>query len=232
MDTLEPNESGWWYKVSDPIRFRECKACAKRIGEDVQTGQKMLHIGGCPKCPVGLPKHEHSTRKKKCGKTQATKGKTMEVRRSLRLSTQALPENLYCELDEDEGMDSDDQKMQQGLLCVSTDPRRVGGPGGEPTIISLEELRALLITQQSMEDQTVWLTTAQAGFPVSADGTGFQNDTYRRLGKPIARFLHPAISNFIQKRLKECNSTGQAGKAPWEPDPKPLMANHPPRVTD
>ena len=51
-------------------------------------------------------------------------------------------------------MDSDgdlDQEMLQDYLCVSTDPRRVGGPGGESTIISLEKLRALLLTQQSME---------------------------------------------------------------------------------
>ena len=40
-------------------------------------------------------------------------------------------------------------------LCVSSDPRRVGGSRGEMTIISLEELRAPLITQQSLEDQTV-----------------------------------------------------------------------------
>ena len=55
-------------------------------------------------------------------------------------------------------MDSDDDldpQMHQVHLCVSTDPRRVGGSGGEPTIISLEELRDLLITQQSLEDQTV-----------------------------------------------------------------------------
>ena len=51
-------------------------------------------------------------------------------------------------------VDDLDQEMQQGHLCVSTDPRSVGGPGGEPTIISLEELRALLITQQALEDQT------------------------------------------------------------------------------
>ena len=91
--------------------------------------------------------------------------------------------------------------------------------------------------------------------------------THRLLGKPVARFLHPAISNFIQERLEELNSKGQApsrmenlakrleetwgktysniqitsidspkivplGKATWEPDPKPLMANHPPRVAD
>ena len=62
-------------------------------------------------------------------------------------------------------MDSDgdlDQEMQQG--------------GGEPTIISLEELRALVIKQQSLEDQTDRLTTTQAGFPVTSDTKEFQND--------------------------------------------------------
>ena len=143
----------------------------------------------------------------------------------------------------------------------------MGGQGDEPTIINIEELRALLITQQSLEDQTVWLTTAQAGFPVTADATEFQNDRDMLLGKPVARFLHPAISNFIQERLEELNSKRQApfrieqltkrleetwgrtnsniqvtsivspkitpqGKATWEPDPKPLMTNHPTRVTD
>ena len=150
IDTLEPNESGWWYKVSDPIRFRECKSCSKRIGEDVQTGHKTINIGSCPKCPIGKPKHEHSTLRKKYGSAQTTKDKIRESRRSLRLSTQTLPEKVHCELDEDECMDSDsdlDPEMQQGQLCVSTDPRRVGEPAGEPTIISLEELRDLLITQ-------------------------------------------------------------------------------------
>jgi hypothetical protein len=55
-------------------------------------------------------------------------------------------------------MDSDgdlDQEIQQGHLCVSTDPGREGQSGGEPTIISLEELRDLLSTQKSLEDQTV-----------------------------------------------------------------------------
>ena len=85
IDTLETNESGWWFKVSGPTRFRECKTCAKRIGEHVQTGHKTINIGGCPKCPVGKTKHEHSTRKKQCGDAQTVKDKIMEVRRSLRL---------------------------------------------------------------------------------------------------------------------------------------------------
>ncbi len=77
-----------------------------------------------------------------------------------------------------------------GHLCVSADPRRVGGPGGEPTIINLQELRTLLLTQQSLEDQTVWLTTAQVGFPVTEDSQEVQVDRDRFLGKPVTRFLH------------------------------------------
>jgi hypothetical protein len=213
MDTLEPNESGWWYRISDPIRFRECKACRKRIGEDVQTGHKTLDTGVCPKCLIRKPQRERSTSKKQGGNKQVATDKIVGARRSLRLSTQVLPENVYHELDEDVYMDSDDdldQEMQQDHLCVSTDPRRVGGTGGKPTIINIEELRALLITQQSLEDQTVWLTTTQAGFPVTADATELQNDRDRLLGKPVAHFLHPTISIFIQDRLEELNSKRQA----------------------
>ena len=97
-------------------------------------------------------------------------------------------DNVYCELNEDVDMDSDDdlgQDFQQGYLCVSADPRRVGGLGGEPTIINLKELRTLLRTHQTLEDQTVWLTTAQAGFPVAADAQEVQTDRDRILGNPV-----------------------------------------------
>ena len=116
--------------------------------------------------------------------TSPAKAVTPERRRSLRLSNRALAAGAYCELNEDVDMDPDDdleQDFQQGFLCVSADPRRVGGPGGEPTIITLKELRTLLCTQQTREDQTVWLTTAQAGFPVAADAQEIQTDRDRLL---------------------------------------------------
>ncbi len=77
-------------------------------------------------------------------------------------------------------------------------------------VINLKELRTLLHTQQSLEDQTVWLTTAQTGFPVTADTQEVQTDRDRLLGKTVARFLHPAISTFIQTRWQELVSTDQA----------------------
>jgi hypothetical protein len=121
MDTLEPNESGWWYKVSDPIRFRECKACTKRIGEDVQTGHKTLDTGVCPKCPIRKPQHGHPTRKRQGGNKQAVTDKIVGVRRSLRLSTQVLSENVYCELDEDVCMDEDDDLYPSEGHCHLVD---------------------------------------------------------------------------------------------------------------
>ena len=105
--TLTPNALGWWYKVSDSIRFKECRSFAKRIGEDVEIGHKPLGIMSCPKCPVGKSKYNHSVCRKQHGVDQTGKDKTTEVRQSLCLRTPIQSENRYCELDEDECMNSD-----------------------------------------------------------------------------------------------------------------------------
>ena len=246
-----------------------------------------VEFRGCSKCPINSLKPVTSTHRNQKEEILPAKDVTSERRRSLRLSNRALTAGVYCELNEDVDMDSDDdleQDFQQGYLCVSEDPRRVGGPGGEPTIINLKELRTLLRKQQTREDQTVWLTTTQAGFPVVADAQEIQTDRDRFLGNPVVRFLHPAISSFIQTRWQELASTKQTPshtevlvkrleetwrwaqpiaripderleatwhrtqpsarlpdvsskvtpqeKVLWEPDPKPLMANHPTRVID
>jgi hypothetical protein len=167
---------------------------------------------GCLKCPIDRFKPTASTRSKQKEEMLPAKDVTSERRRSLRLSNRTLVAGVHCELNEDVDMGSDDdleQDFQQGYLCVSADPRRVGGPGGEPTIINLMELRTLLRTQQTREDQTVWLTTAQTGFPVVADAQEIKTDRDRLLGNPVALFLHPVTSSFIQARYQELASTNQ-----------------------
>jgi hypothetical protein len=96
----------------------------------------------------------------------------------------------------------------------------------------------------------------------TADEGELENDLDRQLGKPTARYLHPAISAFINQRQQELVTQDQAPsmvesrvmeleseldtqeecmESPvrnkdatevitWEPDPLPLMTNHPPRV--
>ena len=114
----------------------------------------------CLKCPIRI-KPTTSTRRRQHGGKPPTKDAISERRQSLRLRNRVLEGNVYCELNDDEDFDSDDglgQDFQQGYLCASADTRRVGGPGGEATIIHLKELRTLLRTQQTLDDQTVWLT--------------------------------------------------------------------------
>jgi hypothetical protein len=96
-------------------------------------------------------------------------------------------------------------------LCVSADPRRSGQTEGvENFIITAEELRRILKAQCEEEDQTVWMTTAQAGFPTTAAEGELDNDLDRQLGKPIARYLHPVISAFITQRQQELVTKDQA----------------------
>jgi hypothetical protein len=106
----------------------------------------------------------------------------------------------YTYSDDEEGV----KEEIQGYLCVSADPRRSGQTEGvENFIITVEELRLILKTQCEEEDQSVWMSTAQAGFPTTATEGELDNDLDRQLGKPIARYLHPAISDFIIQRQQE-----------------------------
>ena len=65
--------------------------------------------------------------------------------------------------------------------------------------ISLPEKNS---SQSPLED-TVWLTTAQTGFPTTATEGELDNILDRQLGKPTARCLHPAISAYILQRQQE-----------------------------
>ena len=152
----------------------------------------------------------------------------------------------------------------QGYICVSADPRRLGtDEGGEDFILTTKELRELLRTQCQTGDQTVWITTAQAGFPTTATEGEIDNTLDRQLGSPTSRCLHPAISALILQRQEELATQHRAPSATearameleeewgtqepqkearnrqtepsedgtWEPNPLPLMAKHPPRIT-
>ena len=54
------------------------------------------------------------------------------------------------------------------------------------------------------------MTTAQTGFPTTATEEELDNDLDRRLGKPTARCLHPAISAFILQRQQELSAQDKA----------------------
>ena len=154
--------------------------------------------------------------------------------------------------------------MQQGYLCISADQRRVGAGGGEAIILNPRELREAITLQQTTEDQKIWMTSAQTGFPLERDTDEVINNKDVQMGRNTARYLHPVISVYIADWEADLASTGtqppplaQAAidlenewshkyvmgtwisptetsppSVIWHHDPPPLMANHPPRVTD
>ena len=250
--SLESEDPGWWYTVTEPVKFRVCEVCTDRRGNDLDEETRAMHSRECRGCAKMLQEPTTKSKKRIEGK-----GIQPEAQRALRTRN---PQVRYNFSDDEEGAEEE----IQGYLCVSADPRRSGQTeGGENFIITAEELRRILKTQCEEEDQTVWMTTAQAGFPTTVAEGELDNDLDRQLGKPTARYLHPAISAFIIQRQQELVTQDQAPsmaesramelesewgtqeecmESPvrnedateditWEPDPLPLMANHPPRVT-
>ena len=249
--SLEPEDRGWWYTVTEPVKFRVCEVCTDRRGDDLDKETRAMHSKECKGCADMLQEPTKRSKKRTEGK-----GKQPATRRALRTRDQKA---RYTFSDDEEEV----KEKTQGYLCVSADPRRSGQTeGGENFIITAEELRLILKTQCEEESQTVWMTTAQAGFPTTATEGELDNDLDRQRGKPTARCLHPAISAFITQRQQELVTQDRAPsmtesrslelesewgqeehmESPvrnkdnteditWEPDPLPLMASHPPRVT-
>jgi hypothetical protein len=252
IGSMEPEDKGWWYTVTEPVKFRVCEVCTDRRGNDLDEVTRAMHSRVCRGCAKML---QEPTKKGK--KRIEGKGIQPVAQRVLRTRNQQARYNFS---DDEEEV----KEEIQGYLCVSVDPRKSGQTeGGENFIITAEELRLILKAQCEEEDQTVWMTTAQAGFPTTAAEGELDNDLDRQLGKPTARCLHPAISAFIIQRQqdlvtqdqapsmteiramelesewgtqKECTESPARNKdatedITWEPDPLPLMSNHPPRVT-
>ncbi len=67
-----------------------------------------------------------------------------------------------------------------------------------------------LQAQCEVEDQAVWMTTVQAGFPTTSAEGELDNDLDRQWGKLTARCLHPAISDYILQRQQELSMQDQA----------------------
>jgi hypothetical protein len=75
-------------------------------------------------------------------------------------------------------------------------------------ILNPKELRRALTLQQTMEDQTIWMTSAQTGFPVERESDEVTNSTDAQMGKHTARYLHPTISAYIADWEADLASTG------------------------
>jgi hypothetical protein len=168
--------------------IKECKGCAEIFQEPIKTGGKRTR--GKENKPMTK-------------KTQTQVVKQREPRHKSQ-------KDRYNFSDEEEDLSDTDDEIP-AYLCVSADPRRSGSAeGGENFILTAEELRLSLQVQCQEEDQTVWLTTAQTGFPTTDTEGELDNILDHHLGKPTARCLHPAISAYILQRQQELLSQHRA----------------------
>ena len=164
----------------------------------------------CPECPVKVRKRKNSGSKKNQGKNQKghPEQESNRTQRSERRPIYAEPPDAPTDEDSEEVSDNDSGDMQIGYLCISGDPRRVGVGAGEPMILNPKELRRVLTLQQTMEDQTIWMTSAQTGFPLERETDEVKNSTDTQMGRHTARYLHPAISTCITDWEAYLASTG------------------------
>ena len=83
--------------------------------------------------------------------------------------------------------------------------------------------------------KSIWLTTAQAGFPTTPTEDEVSSLRDLQLGRSTARHLHPEISAFIGRLQNEIDAENRDTEIQedtfWEPNPSPLMVSHPPRIT-
>ena len=135
-NTLEQDEPGWWYTVSNEMGYQGCRSCKNRIGKDHQDADR------CPECPAKVRKRKNSGSKKNQDKNQKGRPEQASKRpqRSERRPIYAEPPDAPTDEDSEEAPDNDSGDMQIGYLCISADPRRVGVGVGEPMILNPKEL--------------------------------------------------------------------------------------------
>jgi hypothetical protein len=135
--TLAPQEPGWWYTISEEVRFQECGICLKRIASDLDEETRAAQSKECKGCKA-LSEANSSPRKKRgpansAKKRKQNKPKKGELprspRRSLRIRHQKVIYHLPSS-DEDDMSNSEMPSKNIGYLCVSADPRRAARASG------------------------------------------------------------------------------------------------------
>ncbi len=160
VGSVEPEDLGWWYTVNEPVKFRLCRLCMERRGDDLDEETRSMHNKECKGYDEILqePTKKDSKRAVGQGKQPTTKRTQSQVvnQRELHTRSQQVRYNFS---DDEEGLHDTDDEIQ-GYMCVSSDPRRSGSAvGGKNFIITSKELRMSLQGQCEVEDQAVWMTT-------------------------------------------------------------------------
>ncbi len=127
--SLEPQDRGWWYTVKEPIKFRVCRVCRNRRGDDLDEETRATHSKECKGCAEILqePTKKGSKRSTGKGKQPTTKGTQSQTVNQRELCTRSQ-QVRYNFSDDEEGLHDTDDEMQ-GYLCAF---QRIRGDHGQP----------------------------------------------------------------------------------------------------
>jgi hypothetical protein len=207
---------GWWYAPAEEVLGRTCKSCRTfyEIENSVGAKRSRRNTARCPKCQpendqagaVGeRGKQKNAQRKKAAQALDAS-----NLRRSERVHGQ---ERVYCHGSSSESDSSDtsddheyDAKPCYGIKMRAADPRYI--TDGDDinrgdVLLTMAQVRQLITikAQSTAEIATIWLTTAEMGFSLTAESNEVTCPKDAREGKGSDRFLAPAISRFATSVL-------------------------------
>ena len=66
--SLEPEDPGWWYTVTEPVKFRVCEVCTDRRGNDLDKETRAMHSRECRGCAKILQEPTIKSKKRSEGK--------------------------------------------------------------------------------------------------------------------------------------------------------------------
>ena len=87
--SLEPEDPGWWYTVTEPVKFRVCEVCTDRRGNDLDEKTRAMDSRECRGCAKMLKEPTAKSRKRIEGK-----GIQPEAQRVLRVRNQQTRYNF------------------------------------------------------------------------------------------------------------------------------------------
>ena len=66
--SLEPEDPGWWYTVTEPVKFRVCEVCTDRRGNDLDEETRAMYSRECRGCAKMLKEPTTKSKKRVEGK--------------------------------------------------------------------------------------------------------------------------------------------------------------------
>ena len=230
------DDSGWWYRVREVRRCRQCTVCGRRKvqGEFTSDDWSKQHPAKCRQCKgdkphsmisepgrrkhklaIGVSRAGHS----RCQQHPAAHGaegaegaESVAYRRSKRMRIQKREDLMDRDDSASEADVQDDERELYGVwtcaLMSPADPRFIGrGDDSSGGEVAYTLEEMRTLLQSQPGEMSIWLTTRQMGWSLSPEYSEIWNARDEMEGKPTARGLAPAISTYIRGLSEEIISS-------------------------